>query len=231
MAAEIARSEGIAEGGYRIVTNIGDVGRPDGRPPPLPPHGRPSLQLAPGMTGSTRRVARRSLAAARARAGRSLAAPRGSTRTTFPPLGSTPAPAGDATAATEQQVIGALAAQGLQAADAIRTYRPPEGPLLAAAPRTVLQVDPAGRPEARLHRRSTRLPRRRRERRRRGPRAYISSGTGRIQFPPGPSFVLRVVGSTVVFFSWSPDAAPDPECAQVASILGAVGTERSTFPS
>ena len=59
---------------------------------------------------------------------------------TFPPIGSTPQPPGDATAATKTAVVAALAGRGLQADEAVRTYRPPEGPLLAAAPRSVLQV-------------------------------------------------------------------------------------------
>ncbi|MCI0584852.1 MAG: hypothetical protein L0227_18510, partial [Chloroflexi bacterium] len=63
-----------------------------------------------------------------------------SSRTTFPPVGSTPGPAGDATAAARAEIIGALAAVGLQAVDAVRPYRPAEGALLAAAPRTVLQA-------------------------------------------------------------------------------------------
>ena len=39
VAADLARAEGIADAGYRLVTNVG-TGRPDRRPPPRPPHGR-----------------------------------------------------------------------------------------------------------------------------------------------------------------------------------------------
>jgi hypothetical protein len=146
-------------------------------------------------------------------------------RTTFPPLGATPGAAGDLTDATEATVIAALAAVGLPAAEATRPFRPPEGPLLAAAPRTIIQAtlpeDPthgfvmiyafpspqAAEAAAADH------------------AAYISSGPGRVQFPPGSRFVLRVVGSTVVFFSWLPDSAPDPRTRSIEEALLGVGSE------
>lgn len=151
------------------------------------------------------------------------------TRTTFPPLGSTPAPAGDATAATRQQVIDALAGIGLQAIDGIRPYRPFEGPLLAAAPRTVLQALPddaqhgniviyalgseaAAQAAASDH------------------AAYISLNTSKVNFPPGSRFVLQVVGPTVLFFTWSPETSPDPRLQSIADALGGLGSA-VTVPS
>ena len=149
----------------------------------------------------------------------------GTTRTTFPPIGVTPQPVGDATAATEQAIIAGLAASGLQAAEAIRTYRPPEGPLLAAAPRSVLQValpdDPTHgyvvvyalpSPAAALAAAKDHA-------------SYLSSGPGGIQFPPGTDFVLRVVGSNVVFFHWSPENASDARTPEIARVLRTIGTE------
>jgi len=144
-------------------------------------------------------------------------------RTTFPPIGSTPAPAGDATAATRQQVVAALAAVGLQAVAAIRPYRPFEGPLLAAAPRTVLQAlpddsahgnvviyalgsDAAAKAAASDH------------------ASYIATGPGKVLFPPGSQFVLRVVGPNVIFFTWSPDASPDPRLRSTQEALNQLGT-------
>jgi hypothetical protein len=148
----------------------------------------------------------------------------GTSRTTFPPLGVTPAPAGDATAGARAEVIGALAELGLQATEAAREYRPPEGPLLAAAPRTVLQValpdDPthgyiviyafpsptAASAAARDH------------------AAYISTGPGGINFAPGTRFVLRIVGSTVVFFHWSPDVSTDERTRSIEDALLRIGS-------
>lgn len=147
------------------------------------------------------------------------------TRTTFPPIGSTPRPVGDATAATQQAIIAGLAASGLQAAEAVRTYRPPEGPLLAAAPRSVLQValpdDPShgyvviyafSSPADALAAAKDHA-------------AYLSSGPGGIQFPPSTDFVLRVVGSNVVFFHWSPENAADTRTPEIARVLRTIGTE------
>ena len=146
-------------------------------------------------------------------------------RTTFPAIGSTPGAPGDATAVTRDRIISALGAVGLQAAEATRPYRPPEGPLLAAAPRTVLQAtlsedpdhgfiviyafdsDVAAREAANDH------------------AAYLGTPVGRIQFPAGARFVLRVAGPTVVFFWWTPGSAPDPRIASVDQALRTVGTE------
>ena len=145
-------------------------------------------------------------------------------RTTFPPLGVTPPPAGDATAAARAEVLAALVELGLQAEDAVRAYRPPEGPMLAAAPRTVLQAalldDPNhgfvvlyafGSPAeasaaARDH------------------AAYVSTGPGGIQYPPGTRYVLRIVGSVVVFFHWSPDVATDDRTRSIEDALLRIGS-------
>ncbi len=145
------------------------------------------------------------------------------TTSTFPPLGTTPQPAGDATVATKQQVTRALAAVGLQASDSVRPVRPPEGPLLAAAPRSVLEVplqqdpEPAAiviyalaSPEAAAAAAKDDA-------------AYLQSNTGGIQLPPGTQVVLQVVGSNVVFFSWLPADSPDPATGTLADALAKVG--------
>jgi hypothetical protein len=148
------------------------------------------------------------------------------TRNSFPPEGSTPKPAGDATATTVAQVIAALEGQGLQAAVSSRAYRPAEGPLLAAASRTVIQVtlpdDPAhgsilvyalASPAAAQAAAEDHA-------------AYLAAGIGGgVQYPPGTEFVLRVAGSNVVFFSWLPANSPDARTAQIATALQGVGTE------
>ena len=171
------------------------------------------------MTGRWR------LAALAVAAAFAAAACAGNTRTTIPPLGSTPAPVGDATSATAQLVIHALSAVGLQGTESIRPYRPPEGPLLAAAPRSVVQAnlpdDPnhgfivvyalasgaAAQAAAEDH------------------AAYVTSGIGRVYFTSDARFSLRVLGSTVVFFWWSPGAALDSRTADIETALAKVGTE------
>jgi hypothetical protein len=144
-------------------------------------------------------------------------------RTTFPPIGTTPGPAGDATAATKQQIVGALAAVGLQASDGVQSYRPPEGPLLAAAPRTILEVPLSNDPEpgriliyALGSAEAARIAAN-------DHAAYIRSNTGGINYPPGTQFVLNVVGSTVVYFSWLPASSPDAGTATIAQTLATIG--------
>ena len=148
----------------------------------------------------------------------------GTSSVTFPPAESTPAPAGDTTSAARSLVIAALGTVGLQAQDTIHPYRPPEGARFSAAPRTVLQVtlpdDPdhgfivlyafASPVEAELAANEQAL--------------YIASGPGRVQFGPGSRVVLRLVGATVIFFTWSPDNSPDPRTASIDQALSTVGT-------
>ena len=147
----------------------------------------------------------------------------GPTRATFPPLGSTPGPVGDAAAATTGQVIGALGAAGLQATVSNRPFRPPEGPLLAATPRTVVEVPLPDDPEpgwivvyaAGSEDQAARAAK--------DQATYVGSNPGFI-FPRGTRVVLRVVGSTVVWFSWLPEASPDARTATIAQTLAAIGT-------
>lgn len=148
----------------------------------------------------------------------------GTTRTTFPPLGSSPAPVGDATAQTRQQIAEALGAVGLQALDANRAHRPPEGPLLAAAPRSVLRATLPDDPDSGFIVIYALASEAAAEAAARDHAAYISSGIGRVNFPFDARFVLRVAGATVVFFSWSPGATSDTRTHLVEEALVTVGT-------
>jgi len=143
---------------------------------------------------------------------------------TYPPDGATPPPAGDATRVALGQVVTALAAVGLPAAAVATPYRPPEAARLAAAPRSIVQValpeDPQrglfvlyelGSPDAARSAAEEQA-------------AYIATGPGGIQFPPGARFVLRVTGSTVVFFTWAPTSDGDPRTADIARALETIGT-------
>lgn len=152
------------------------------------------------------------------------------TRTTFPPLGATPRPAGDATSAAKQAVVAALAAAGLQAVDATRTYRPPEGALLAAAPRSIIQValpdDPdhgfiviyaLDSPAAALAAAGDHA-------------AWVASSIGRVNFPTGTRFVLRALGANVISFSWLPGTSADSPLDQIGAALETIG-EDVTVPN
>jgi len=128
-----------------------------------------------------------------------------------------------AVAATRAELARALGEAGLLL-DAPRSeYRPPEPASMAAAPRAVfravLPADPtggnivvyefptpqaagaAGREYA----------------------AWLATGPGRIQFPADTQLTLRQVGSTVVFFGWSPANSPDPQAPDIAPALETVG--------
>jgi hypothetical protein len=149
----------------------------------------------------------------------------GSHGPTFPPAGSSPAAPGDATSATKQQVIGALGAVGLQAVDATRPYRPPEGALLTGAARSVLQATLPDDPDhgyiaiyslgSAVAAESAAFDQAR----------YIASGPGGIQFPPGSHFVIRIVDSTVVFFTWSPGGSPDSRTHLIEDALNTLGVD------
>jgi hypothetical protein len=142
---------------------------------------------------------------------------------TFPPAGSTPGAPGDATAVTKQKIIGALGAVGLQAVDATRPYRPPEGALMTGAARSVLQATLPDDPDhgyiviyslgSAVAAESAAFDQ----------AGYIASGEGAIQFVPGSHFVLRIVDSTVIFFTWSPGNSPDARTHLIEDALNTLG--------
>lgn len=53
--------------------------------------------------------------------------------------------------------------------------------------------------------------------------AYMVSGPGRVQFPNDVHAVLRQVGTTLVFFTWSPSGAVDPNTGEVETALDTLG--------
>ena len=144
---------------------------------------------------------------------------------TFPPVGSSPVPAGALTAGARSQVEAALAVEGLQLDEAKTAYRPAEGPIFAAAPRTVIQAvlpdDPDegyivlyafGTPGQALAGAQDQG-------------RYIASGPGRVLFPLGTQFSLRVLGNIAIFFTWSPDTSTDTRTASIALALSQIGDE------
>jgi hypothetical protein len=130
-----------------------------------------------------------------------------------------------AVAATEVQLDGALRARGLVLQPTELTVRPGEPPSFGAVPRTafraILPDDPDGGlivvyelPDAAAAAAAaTDLA------------AFITSGPGRVQYPPDTQHVLRQVGSTLVFFPWSPDSSPDRRTKDLAAAVATVGTE------
>jgi hypothetical protein len=136
------------------------------------------------------------------------------------PTGETPAPSVSAPMqATKVQLEGTLRAAGISLMDEEAPYRPAESAALAAAPRIVLRAvlpdDPAqgrivvydlGDPQA-AYAAAREMA------------AYLATGPGRIQFPPDTRFALRLIGSTVVFSTWSAANAPDPADGERLMVL------------
>ncbi len=130
-----------------------------------------------------------------------------------------------AVAATQVQLEGALRARGLALRATESTVRPGEPTSLATVPRTAFQAILPGDPNGGLvvvyelpdgaaaATAAADLA------------AYVTSGPGRVQYPPDVRHVLRQVGSTVVFFPWSPGSSPDERVADVAAAVATVGTE------
>ena len=143
---------------------------------------------------------------------------------TFPPQSFGPAGASTGAAAATRTVVSqALGTKHVQLRDAQITVRPPESSRLTQAPRLVVQAilpdDPdhgfisiyefpdaataaeAGREQA----------------------TYIASGPGRVQFTADTRFVLRQLGQTLVFFTWSPGSTSDTANGDVQEAIETIG--------
>lgn len=141
--------------------------------------------------------------------------------------GSPPAPTpgvpGDAGVATKQLVIGALSAAGVPAADAIRPYRPSETPALIGAARSVIQAQIPNDPDHGfivIYALGSAVAA---EKAAFDQAAYVASPAGGIQFPPGSHFLIRIIDTAVVFFTWAPGTSPDQQQQHIEDALSALG--------
>lgn len=142
---------------------------------------------------------------------------------TYPPAGSTPLVATSETAAARAAVIQALAGTGLVIPDAPQPYRPSEGPWLAAAPRTVVELDaPGGGPVGFVVLYGFASPA---DASAAGSdqASYVSRATTRVDFPNDARFTIRVLGTAVIFFAWSPGGG-DARLGSVQAALEQLGT-------
>ena len=129
-----------------------------------------------------------------------------------------------AIAETRQLIVAALSDRGLTLQDARQPFRPPESPLLVDAPRSVFQVvlpdDPGHgfvvvyefRDGASATTAGAELAR------------YVGGGPGSVQFPPDTQHLIRLVGTTLVTYSWSPANSTDARAPGIFTALGSVGT-------
>jgi hypothetical protein len=126
---------------------------------------------------------------------------------------------------THAQVVAALGAASIQSRDPQTPFKPGESPALINVPRRLVQAilpnDPdrgyiviyelPGASDAQAAGRDF--------------LRYLGSGLGQVQYPRDTQFVLRQLGPTLVFYSWSPEASADAAAAgAVATSLGTVGT-------
>ena len=129
-----------------------------------------------------------------------------------------------AVALTRGELVRALGTKNLVLSDSQAPVRPPEAPLLAAAPRAVYQVllpkDPSKGfivvyefPDA-DHAAAAATQE----------QAYLATGPGRVQRPQGTVSIIRTVGPTVIFYDWLPGAAQDPSAPGIQQALETVGT-------
>jgi hypothetical protein len=135
----------------------------------------------------------------------------------------TPGPAGDAASATKQLVISALGGAGVSAAEATKPYRPSETPVLTAAPRSIVQAQLGNDPEHGFIVIYSFVSAATAEKAAYAQAAYVASPAGVVQFPPGSHFVIRLVDTTMIFFTWAPGASPDLQQQKVEDALKGVG--------
>ena len=124
---------------------------------------------------------------------------------------------------TRAAIVAALGPAGLQLADAQRAFRPGESARVAAAPRAVYQVvlpedidggyivvyefrDAAAAVDA-----GNDLA------------GYLGTGAGRVADPLDARHSIRQVGTTLIFYTWSPSTSPDPGSEKVAEALATLG--------
>jgi len=134
-----------------------------------------------------------------------------------------PGSGGDPASATKALIVAALGGVGLQAVDATKPYRPPEAATLIGAPRSVIQVqlpDDPDRGFVVIYSLGSAVAA---EKAAFDQAAYVASGTGGIQFPPGSRFVIRTVDTTTIFFTWSPGSSPDQRTHLIEDALNTVG--------
>ena len=176
---------------------------------------------------STRRHPTRILAAATFVVAGVLAActPSGATLATFPAGTLGPArTVGPTVAQTRIELVRVLGERNLVLRDTEAPFRPPEDVTFSTTPRAIYQVvlpdaptegfivvyefpDATAAAEAAADQ-----------------AAYLASGPARVQVPFGARHIMRLVGSTVVLYSWVPEGASDERQPDIQPALETLGT-------
>jgi hypothetical protein len=149
----------------------------------------------------------------------------GPTLATFPAGTIGPArTVGPTVAQTRIELVRVLGERNLVLRDTEAPFRPPEDVRFTTTPRAIYQVilpnaptegfivvyefpDPTTAAEAAADQ-----------------AAYLASGPARVQAPFGSRHVMRLVGSTVVLYSWVPEGAADERQPDIQPALETLGT-------
>ncbi len=134
------------------------------------------------------------------------------------------APTGQAAERTWNEVSAALQAQRFQVVEPQNPFRPGETAELLQVPRRLLQTVLPDSPEDGYVVVYELPSNNDAERAGRDLATYVASGPGAVQYPRDTQFTIRRVGQTLVFFSYSPEANPDPALPQMAAVLETLGT-------
>lgn len=124
---------------------------------------------------------------------------------------------------TRGEVERALRDRGLALTDAQVPFRPAEGARLTDAPRAVYQVvlpaDPGGGFVVVYELRDPDLANQAANEQ----AQYLATGPGRVQSSLETTDVIRVVGNTVILYSWIPGEARDPQAPAIQAALETIG--------
>lgn len=144
-----------------------------------------------------------------------------------PPPAATAGPTrtvGPVVAQTRAELVRVLGSRNLILQDSVAPFRPPEDARFTTTPRALYQVilpqapregfivvyefpDPTTAAEAAT-----------------AQAAYLASGPAKVQSPRGVRHIMRLVGQTVVLYSWVPEGAEDPLQPDIQAALETLGT-------
>lgn len=130
-----------------------------------------------------------------------------------------------AVAMTRAQLTRALGDVGLQLDDAQVPYRAPEPPSFDTVPRAIVRAllpDDPNHGYISIYEFPTTSAAAD------GGRAlagYLRTGFGRAQFPPDARQGIRQLGTTLIYFWWSPASSPDVRTADIEKALELVGSK------
>jgi hypothetical protein len=131
---------------------------------------------------------------------------------------------GPAVIQTRSDLVRVLGSRNLVLQDSQAAFRPPEDARFSSTPRALYQVilpeaptegfivvyefsDPTAASEAAT-----------------AEAAYLATGPAKVQSAFGARHVLRLVGSTVVLYSWVPEGAEDPRQPDIQAALETLGS-------